>query len=80
VAFCYTYNVLETLQVMKTVIRNLKFVILKKPKSLENAQMLEAYPRLKRKSFLLFFQKQKDCSGKRVYGWENARAFWFKNL
>jgi hypothetical protein len=34
--------------------------------------------REERKSFLFFFQKQKDCSEKRENGLENALAFWFQ--
>jgi hypothetical protein len=55
-----------------------QFTILKKPKRLENVLNMERYPRLKRKSFLFFFQKQKDCSEKRENGLKNARAFWFQ--
>jgi hypothetical protein len=48
---------------------------------LENAQKLELYPRPDASGeveiLFVFFQKQKDWNGKREYGWENARAFWF---
>jgi hypothetical protein len=54
--------------------------MLKKPSD-KNAPNMEVYPvpkfREKRKSFLFFFQKQKECSGKRVYGWEGAQACWY---
>ena len=71
------------------VLAPLKFVFQKKAQTIGKCLKVEGYTpvpkhREKRKSFLFFFQKQKDWSvpkcREQENGWENAQAFWCKIL